>query len=93
LIEAEEYQINSKNIEALKAQSSDPVVLRLLGKSEDMGKLLGLDREWLARAVAQVGNYSEIFERNVGEKTPLNLKRGLNALWSNGGLQYAMPIR
>jgi general L-amino acid transport system substrate-binding protein len=58
-----------------------------------MGKLLGLDREWLARAVAQVGNYSEIFERNVGEKTPLNLKRGLNALWSNGGLQYAMPIR
>jgi len=93
LIEAEEYQINAKNIEALKAQSTDPVVLRLIGKSEDMGKLLSLDREWLARTVSQVGNYSEIFERNVGEKTPLNLKRGLNALWSNGGLQYAMPIR
>jgi general L-amino acid transport system substrate-binding protein len=93
LIEAEEYQINTKNIESLKSQSTDPVVLRLIGKSEDMGKLLGLDREWLARTVSQVGNYSEIFERNVGEKTPLNLKRGLNALWSNGGLQYAMPIR
>jgi len=93
LIEAEEYQINSKNIDALKTQSTDPIVMRLIGKSEDMGKLLGLDREWLARAVSQVGNYSEIFERNVGEKTPLSLKRGLNALWSHGGLQYAMPIR
>jgi len=93
LIEAEEYQINSKNIENLKGQSTDPVVMRLIGKSEDMGKLLGLDREWLSRAVSQVGNYAEIFDRNVGEKTPLNLKRGLNALWSQGGLQYAMPIR
>ena len=93
LIEAEEYQINSKNIDALKSQSTDPIVMRLIGKSEDMGKLLGLDREWLARAVTQVGNYAEIYDRNVGEKTPLNLKRGLNALWSQGGLQYAMPIR
>ena len=93
LIEAEEYQINSKNIENLKGQSTDPVVMRLIGKSEDMGKLLGLDREWLSRAVSQVGNYAEIFDRNVGEKTPLNLKRGINALWSQGGLQYAMPIR
>jgi general L-amino acid transport system substrate-binding protein len=93
LIEAEEYQINSKNIESLKNQSTDPVVMRLIGKSEDMGKLLGLDREWLARPLLQVGNYAEIFDRNVGEKTPLNLKRGINALWSQGGLQYAMPIR
>jgi general L-amino acid transport system substrate-binding protein len=93
LIEAEEYQINSKNIESLKNQSTDPVVMRLIGKSEDMGKLLGLDREWLARPLSQVGNYAEIFDRNVGEKTPLNLKRGINALWSQGGLQYAMPIR
>ena len=93
LIEAEEYQISSKNIDTLRSQSIDPVVMRLIGKSEDMGKLLGLDREWLARAVTQVGNYAEIYERNVGDKTPLNLKRGLNALWSQGGLQYAMPIR
>ena len=67
--------------------------MRLIGKSDDMGKLLGLDKEWLAKAIAQVGNYQEIFDRNVGEKTPLALKRGLNALWSSGGLQYGMPIR
>ena len=93
LIEAEEVGITSANIEKLKADSADPVVQRLLGKTEDTGKLLGLDREWLARAVAQVGNYGEIFERNVGEKTPLALKRGPNALWTQGGLQYAIPIR
>lgn len=93
LLEAEELGIDSKSVENLKNQSTDPAVLRLLGKSDDMGKLLGLDREWIARAVAQVGNYSEIFDRNVGEKTPLGLKRGLNALWTRGGLQYAMPIR
>ena len=93
LLEAEEYQITSANIEALKGTSTDPAVMRLIGKSDDMGKLLGLDKEWLAKAIAQVGNYQEIFERNVGEKTPLALKRGLNALWSNGGLQYGMPIR
>ena len=93
LLEAEELGIDSKSVENLKNQSTDPAVLRLLGKSDDMGKLLGLDREWIARAVAQVGNYSEIFDRNVGEKTPLALNRGLNALWTRGGLQYAMPIR
>ncbi len=93
LLEAEEYQITSANIEALKSTSTDPAVMRLIGKSDDMGKLLGLDKEWLAKSIAQVGNYQEIFERNVGEKTPLALKRGLNALWSNGGLQYGMPIR
>ena len=93
LLEAEELGIDSKNIETLKNQSTDPAILRLLGKSDDMGKLLGLDREWLARAVAQVGNYAEIFERNVGEKTPLALKRGHNALWTQGGLQYPIPIR
>ena len=93
LIESEEVGITSANVEKLKADSADPVVQRLLGKTEDTGKLLGLDREWLARAVAQVGNYGEIFERNVGEKTPLALKRGPNALWTQGGLQYAIPIR
>ena len=93
LIEAEEVGITSANIDALKADSTDPVVLRLLGKSDDTGKLLGLDREWLSRAIAAVGNYGEIFEHHLGEKTPLGLKRGLNAQWSKGGLQYAIPIR
>lgn len=93
LIEAEEYGITANTVDKLKAESTDPVVLRLLGKSEDTGKLLGLDRDWLARAIAAVGNYGEIFDRNLGEKTPLALKRGLNAQWSKGGLQYAIPIR
>ncbi len=93
LIEAEEYGITSANIDKLKAESTDPVVLRLLGKSDDTGKLLGLDRDWLARALAAVGNYGEIFDRNLGEKTPMALKRGLNAQWNKGGLQYAIPLR
>ena len=93
LIEAEEYGVTASNLEKLKADSTDPVVLRLLGKSDDTGKLLGLDRDWLARAIGAVGNYGEIFERNLGEKTPMGLKRGLNAQWNKGGLQYALPIR
>ena len=93
LIEAEEYGITAGNLEQLKAETTDPVIGRILGKTDDTGKLLGLDREWMVRAIAATGNYGEIFERNVGEKTPLALKRGLNAQWSKGGLQYAMPIR
>ena len=93
LIEAEEYSITSENIEQLKSDSQDPKVLRMLGKSEDMGKLLGLDRDWLSRAISSTGNYGEIFERNLGEKTPLGLKRGINAQWDKGGLMYAVPIR
>jgi general L-amino acid transport system substrate-binding protein len=93
LIEAEEYGVTQANVDKLKAESTDPVVQRLLGKSEDTGKLLGLDRDWLVRAIKAVGNYGEIFERNVGEKTALALKRGPNAQWNKGGLQYAPPIR
>jgi general L-amino acid transport system substrate-binding protein len=65
----------------------------MLGKTEDMGKLIGLDKEWLYRAVLASGNYGEIFERNLGEKTSLGLKRGLNNQWTKGGLMYAVPIR
>jgi general L-amino acid transport system substrate-binding protein len=93
LIEAEEYGITAANVEQLKAETTDPVIGRIVGKTDDTGKLLGLDRDWMVRAIAATGNYGEIFERNVGEKTPLALKRGLNAQWSKGGLQYAMPIR
>lgn len=93
LIEAEEFDIKSSNVETLKSQSQDPKVLRMLGKSEDMGKLLGLDRDWLARAIMSSGNYGEIFDRNLGEATALGLKRGMNAQWSKGGLMYAIPIR
>jgi general L-amino acid transport system substrate-binding protein len=58
-----------------------------------MGKALNLDEEWMVRAVKAVGNYGEIFERNVGKNTPLKLERGQNDLWTRGGLMYAMPIR
>jgi general L-amino acid transport system substrate-binding protein len=93
LIEAEELGITQANADQLAAESTDPAVQRLLGKGEDMGKLLGLDREWLLRAIKAVGNYGEIFERHLGEKTAVGLPRGLNRLWSQGGLMYAPPIR
>ena len=93
LLEAEEYGVTSANVDDLKANSKDPVVGRILGSTEDTGKLLGLDKEWLARAVKTTGNYGEIFERNVGPKSDLQLPRGLNNLWNKGGIQYAPPIR
>ena len=92
LIEAEEYGIDSTNVDQMKT-SQDPVVMRILGTSEDTGKLLGLDKDWMVRAIKTSGNYGEIFARNVGEKTPLNLPRGTNNLWNKGGLMYAPPIR
>jgi general L-amino acid transport system substrate-binding protein len=93
LIEAEEYGITQANVDKMLAESQDPVVMRILGKSEDTGKLLGLEKNWMVNAIKAVGNYGEIFERNVGPKTPLNLPRGTNNLWSKGGLMYAPPVR
>jgi general L-amino acid transport system substrate-binding protein len=93
LIESEEYGITQANVDSLKTTSTDPVVKRILGSSEDSGKLLGLDKEWMARAIKATGNYGEIFERNVGPKSALGLPRGVNNQWNKGGLMYAMPIR
>ncbi len=93
LIESEEYGLTRANVDKMAAESQDPVVMRLTGKSEDMGKHLGLERDWLVKALKAVGNYGEIFERNVGPKTPLNLPRGVNAQWNKGGLMYAPPVR
>jgi len=93
LIEAEEYGITRGNVDGMRVSSTDPVVQRILGSSEDTGKLLGLDRNWAYRAIKAVGNYGEIFERNVGPKSALKLPRGANNLWSNGGLIYAPPVR
>lgn len=92
LIEAEEYGITQANVDQMKA-STDPVVQRILGTSEDTGKLLGLDKDWAYRAIKAAGNYGEIFERNVGPKSALKLPRGANNLWSKGGLMYAPPVR
>lgn len=93
LIEAEEYGITQANVDELKASSKDPVVQRILGTSEDTGKLLGLDKDWAYRAIKATGNYGEIFERNVGPKSSLKLPRGANNLWSKGGFMYAPPVR
>ena len=91
-VQAEESGVTSANIDSF-ADSPDPTIQRLLGKNPGMGEALGLPETWAYNAIKQVGNYGEMFERNVGEKTPLGLKRGLNALWTQGGLQYAPPIR
>ena len=92
LIEAEEYGITQANVDQMKS-STDPVVQRILGTSEDTSKLLGLDKDWAYRALKAVGNYGEIFERNVGPKSALKLPRGANNLWNKGGLMYAPPVR
>ena len=93
LIEAEEYGITQANVDQMKADSKDPVIQRILGTSEDTGKLLGLDKDWAYRAIKATGNYGEIFERNVGPKSALMLPRGANNLWNKGGFLYAPPVR
>jgi general L-amino acid transport system substrate-binding protein len=93
MLEAEEYGVNSENVDQMKAGSKDPVVRRLLGVEGDMGKNLGVGNEWAYTIVKKVGNYAESYERNVGPKTPVKLERGANALWKHGGLQYPMPVR
>ena len=94
LLEAEEYGITQANVEQMRKDSKNPNVMRLLGAgTEDTGKPLGLDKEWAYRVIKAVGNYGEKFERHVGEKTPIGLPRGANALWTQGGLMYAPPVR
>ncbi len=93
LINAEEYGITQANVLDKQKNDKNPTIMRMLGSSEDTGRLLGLDKDWLVRAIQAVGNYGEIFERNVGPNTPLALPRGLNSLWTAGGLMYAPPIR
>ncbi|HKF70198.1 MAG TPA: amino acid ABC transporter substrate-binding protein [Stellaceae bacterium] len=92
LIDAEEKGVTSKNVDQMLT-SDDPEVKRMLGATPGMGKSLHLDEKWAYNAIKQVGNYGEIFDRNVGKDSRLKLDRGLNALWSNEGLMYAMPIR
>ena len=91
-IEAEEHGITSKNVDEM-AKSEDPGIKRLVGATPGMGKALNLDEKWAYNLIKQVGNYGEIFDRNVGKDSPLKLERGLNDLWTKGGLMYAMPVR
>ena len=92
MIEAEEYDITSKNVDEM-LKSENPSIKRILGVTPGMGKALGVDEKWVYNIIKQVGNYGESFERNIGMGSPLKIERGLNALWSKGGLQYAQPIR
>jgi general L-amino acid transport system substrate-binding protein len=92
LLNAEELGITSKNVEEMK-NSANPEVARFMGKEGDFGTGIGLTNEWAAQIVKHVGNYGEMFERNLGESSQLKIARGKNALWSKGGLQYAPPIR
>jgi general L-amino acid transport system substrate-binding protein len=92
LLTAEELGVNSKNVDDM-LNSANPDIKRLLGKEGDYGKGIGLDNAWAYNIVKKVGNYGEIYERNVGEGSPLKIARGLNKLWNEGGLQYAPPVR
>lgn len=93
MINAEELGVTSKNVEDMKRTSSHPVIRRLLGLEGDLGKALGLSNEWAYNIIKQVGNYAEMFDRNVGAGSPLKIERGVNALWNKGGILYAPPIR
>jgi general L-amino acid transport system substrate-binding protein len=92
MVEAEEYGINSKNVDEM-LKSDNPSIKRILGVTPGMGKALGVDEKWVYNIIKQVGNYGESFDRNVGKDSPLKIDRGLNKLWTQGGLQYAPPIR
>lgn len=91
-VNAEEMGITSKNADKMKG-SKNPNIQRLLGTSGNMGKKLGLKNDWAYQIIKQVGNYGESFERNVGMGSPLKIARGINALWSKGGIMYAPPLR
>jgi general L-amino acid transport system substrate-binding protein len=92
MIEAEEYGISSKTVDDM-LKSDNPTIKRILGVTPGMGKALGVDEKWVYNIVKQVGNYGEIFDKNVGAGSPLKIDRGLNKLWTQGGIQYAPPIR
>ena len=92
LLEAEERGVSSNNVDELRANSKNPGIRRLLGVEGNMGKILGLPDAWAYNIIKHVGSYGEVFDRNLGLVTPLKIPRGLNALWKDGGIQYAMPI-
>ena len=92
MLNAEELGVSSKTIDqALRSQK--PEVKRLVGTTGDFGEQIGLTNAWAANIIRYVGNYGEVFERNLGARTPLAIPRGLNQLWNDGGIQYAPPIR
>ena len=94
LIAAEELGVTSANVADMSASAGDnPEINRLLGTEGTLGEMLGLDADWAKKAIMVAGNYGEIFEKNIGENTPIGLSRGLNAQWTDGGLLYSPPFR
>ncbi|MCA3667811.1 MAG: amino acid ABC transporter substrate-binding protein [Methylobacterium sp.] len=93
LIEAEARGVTQANVRELVRTATDPALKRLLGTEDNLGGMLTLSRDWVVRIIEGVGNYGEIYERNFGPSTPINLARGQNNLVTNGGLQYGMPFR
>lgn len=94
LINAEELGVTKRNVKkSARKEGDNPSINRMLGTEGDMGSMIGLDKKWAVRAISAVGNYGEIFERHIGTKTAIGLERGLNALWKDGGILYAAPIR
>ena len=93
LVAAEEYGVTSANVAELAAGTDNPEINRLLGVEGELGAMMGLDNAWARNAIAAVGNYGELFEKTIGENTPIGLARGLNAQWTNGGLLYSPPFR
>jgi len=93
LVAAEEYGVTSANVAELAAGTDNPEINRLLGVEGELGVMIGLDNAWARNAIAAVGNYGELFEKTIGENTPIGLARGLNAQWTNGGLLYSPPFR
>ena len=92
MLNAEELGVTKANVDQM-TKSDNPEIKRLLGTEGKFGEATGLTNDWVVRIVKHMGNYGEIFERNIGEGSPLKIKRGLNALWTKGGLQYGIPIR
>jgi general L-amino acid transport system substrate-binding protein len=92
MLNAEELGVSQSTLDEA-VRSAKPDVKRLVGTEGDFGRELGLDKDWVQRIIRLVGNYDEVFERNVGTGSRLGIPRGINNLWTNGGIQYAPPIR
>ncbi len=92
-VAAEELGLTQANVDDMRKSSDNPEVKRILGVGDDLGQKLGLSADWAYNVIKQVGNYGEIFERNIGPNSPIKLQRGQNGLWKNGGLMYAPPFR
>ncbi len=93
MITAEEFGVTSENVDQMATGTDNPEINRLLGSEGDLGAMIGLDKAWAWRAIKMVGNYGEVFDRNIGASTPIGLERGVNNLWTKGGILYSPPFR